>query len=257
MSETTTSGQPTDGLIFEVIRGPDITDEHLKACATLFSNHYGVWAPGVAPPLKPGSRVRMTAARLRKECLADIEKSVLVRCCDLGEPVGHACVTKWPRANAEGYVGWVTQLIVEAGHRRRRIATTMLQMLKQESWFEDVTVMGIASSHPAACNSLCNLSGGNTRDVDLNFITENGVSALVHSNIKYLKDAPLRGAFLGTPGGSYSAFTAFFVDHAEPLGILQTYLDNKRWAFGELLDGHEFVVLIPVPKNAKDDDVTK
>lgn len=140
-------------------------------------------------------------------------------------------------------------------------------MLKQHHpWVDDVTIMGIASSHPAACNSLCNLFGkmlsrssvpsmfaehpaadGNTRSVDLPFITLHATAALRCSPIPYLSAAPPCGALAGTPGDSYSANTSFFVDHAEPLGILQSYIKDDKWAFGELLDGHEFVVLIPVP----------
>ncbi|CDO68599.1 hypothetical protein BN946_scf184996.g30 [Trametes cinnabarina] len=57
----------------------------------------------------------------------------------------------------------------------------------------------------------------------------------------------LRGAFLGEEGGSFSAFTAFFVDHNEPLQVLQTYMSRDRWSFGDLLDGHQFLILVPVP----------
>lgn len=139
-------------------------------------------------------------------------------------------------------------------------------MLKQQHhpWVDDVTIMGIASSHPAACNSLCNLfskisfrvpskfaehpaADGSIRDVELPFITLHAAAALRCSPIPYLSAAPPCGALAGTPGGSYSADTSFFVDHAEPQEILQTYNKDNKWAFGELLDGHEFVVLIPVP----------
>lgn len=142
----------------------------------------------------------------------------------------------------------------------------MLCMLKQHHpWVDDVTIMGIASSHPAACNSLCNLfskisfrrpvspmfaehlvADGNTRNVDLSFTALHAAAVLKCSPIPYLSAAPPCGALAGT-GGSYSADTSFFVDHAEPLGILQSYVRNDKWAFGELLDGHEFLVLIAVP----------
>ncbi|KAL1945726.1 hypothetical protein VTO73DRAFT_1728 [Trametes versicolor] len=231
---------------FKILDGSHITDEQLKACATLFSNSYGVWAPNAPAPLKPGARVRMSPAKLRKECLSDPDKSLIVTCTLEGGLVGHACITKW--RYQQGYVGWVTQLVVDNEHRRRHIATDMLRMLKQyHPWVDNVTIMGIASSHPAACNSLCNLFDGNTRDVDLPFITLHAAAALRCSPIPYLSAAPPCGALAGTPGGSYSANTSFFVDHTEPLGILQSYVKGDKWAFGELLDGHEFLVLIPVP----------
>ena len=38
--------------------------------------------------------------------------------------------------------------------RKRYIATHLLQTLKSHSLFQDVTVVGLVSSHPAACNAL-------------------------------------------------------------------------------------------------------
>ncbi|CDO74243.1 hypothetical protein BN946_scf185031.g8 [Trametes cinnabarina] len=107
--------------------------------------------------------------------------------------------------------------------------------------------MGMVSSHPAACNALCKLLNGDTRDVNLTYIREHASAVLKCSTVQYLKEAQLRGAFLDEEGGSFSAFTAFFVDHNEPLQVLQTYMSRDRWSFGDLLDGHEFLILVPVP----------
>ncbi|KAI0375693.1 hypothetical protein BV20DRAFT_11260 [Pilatotrama ljubarskyi] len=238
-----TRGAPVP--VFDVLEGPDITDEQLKICAKLFSEHYGVWAPDAPAPLKPGSRVRMSAAKLRQECLSDPENSLIVRCSVGDEHVGHAVVTKW--RYKEGYVGWVTQLVVDSRHRRRHIATDMLRELKGRPWMDNVTIMGIASSHPAACNSLCNLFDGDTRNVDLDFMKQHAEAVLTCSPIRYLKGVPLGDAFRDVPRGSYSADTGFYVDHAEPLQILQSYMEGDKWAFGKLLDAHEFLVLVPIP----------
>ncbi|KAI0633814.1 hypothetical protein C8Q77DRAFT_814120 [Trametes polyzona] len=233
--------------VFKILIGSNVTDAHLKTCAALFSANYGIWAPDAPAPMRPGNRVKMSAAKLRQECLADPVDSLIVTCTAGDVLVGHACVTKW--AYKDGCVGWVTQLVVEHEHRRRHIATNMLQTLKQHHpWFDDVIIMGIASSHPAACNSLCNMFGGDTKDVDLRFIATNAADVLGCSPVPYLRDATLQGALAGVPGGSYTANTRFFVDHTEPLDILRTYLERDKWAFGELHDGHEFLVLLPVPR---------
>ncbi|KAL7277069.1 hypothetical protein ACG7TL_008914 [Trametes sanguinea] len=232
----------------KVLHGPDIDEEQLKACALLFSRNYGVWAADAPSPLKPGARVRMSAAKLRQECMPDLGNSCISLCFLQGELVGHACATKW--LYKEGYVGWITQLVVDARYRRRHIATEMIRMLRRHAWFKDVTVMGIASSHPAACNALCNLFDSNTRDVDLAFMKEHAAAVLECSTPRFLRNAPVRGAFLGIPGGSYSADTSFFVDHAEPIEILQSYIAEEKWPFGELLDGHEFLVLLDVPEGS-------
>ncbi|KAI9062024.1 hypothetical protein FKP32DRAFT_1604481 [Trametes sanguinea] len=244
---------------YHVLHGPDIDEEQLKACAVLFSQNYGVWAANVPAPLKPGARVRMSAAKLRQECMPDLGNSCISLCFLQGELVGHACATKWlynegssppesyllhSKPNRSGFAGWVTQLVVDARYRRRHIATEMIRMLRRHPWFKDVTVMGIASSHPAACNALCNLFDVEIREVDLSFMKQHAAAVLGCSTPRFLKSAPVRGAFLGIPGGSYSADTSFFVDHAESLEILQTYVAEEKWPFGELLDGHEFLVLL-------------
>lgn len=54
---------------------------------------------------------------------------------------------------------WVTQLVVHTDHRRRKIATTMLQEVRNVL---DGTIecLGVASSHPGACMALAiSLSG--------------------------------------------------------------------------------------------------
>lgn len=54
----------------------------------------------------------------------------------------------------EGTVGWITQLVVDMGVRRRWIATHLLQTLKTDELFANVIAMGLASSHPASCTAL-------------------------------------------------------------------------------------------------------
>ncbi|KAH9895278.1 hypothetical protein C8Q73DRAFT_790440 [Cubamyces lactineus] len=220
-------------LIYEILSGENITDEQLKACSTLFNTNYGVWAPNAPSPLKPGTHVKNFAAKLRKDYLTDTRNSVIVTCTLDGQLVGHACVTKWKYRSGE-------VLVVDRKERRRYIATSMLQMLKRHRWFEDVIMMGIASSHPASCNALCKLFNGNTKDVDLEFMVQHARAVLDCSTVEYLKTAELRGASKGTPDGSYLAYASFFVGHTEPKGILRTYVADGKWAFSELLDGHEF-----------------
>lgn len=55
--------------------------------------------------------------------------------------------------------GWITQLVVDKNFRRRYIATHLLQTLKDHDLFQNVTVVGLASSHPAACNALAKYAG--------------------------------------------------------------------------------------------------
>jgi hypothetical protein len=56
-------------------------------------------------------------------------------------------------------VGWVTQLVVDKQVCQRYIATQLLQCLKFHALFSDVDIVGLVSSHPAACNTLAKYAG--------------------------------------------------------------------------------------------------
>ncbi|KAI0691088.1 hypothetical protein C8T65DRAFT_670824 [Cerioporus squamosus] len=223
----------------EVFAGVDVTDEHLKECARLFSENYGVWALDVVRPLKPGGHVAMSAKRLRSQCLSDPNNTILVIARIQDEIVGHAFATKWQYG--KDYVGWVTQLVVDVNQRKRYIATELLQTLKYHTWYEGVTMMGLVSSHPAACHALCKLNSLATKQVDLQFIATHAQGVLKSTTIEYLKTAELRGSLFQpsvTNGTVSSVYTQFFVDHAEPQEALNVYVEQNRWVL--------FLLLLPV-----------
>ncbi|KAG5650887.1 hypothetical protein H0H81_010648 [Sphagnurus paluster] len=85
--------------------------------------------------------------------------------------------------------------------------------------------------------------------IDLDFIRENAAKILKDTTVNYLKAAQLRGAlFQDSPdsGVVSSVYTAFFVDHAEPLAALESFRKAGRWCLGELVEGHEYFVVFPV-----------
>lgn len=89
----------------------------------------------------------------------------------------------------------------------------------------------------------------NLRDIDLNFIRQNAQAIMRGSPIQYVKNARLTGSLFddGLVNGSGSlADTGFFVDHAEPLEILESMKSTSRWPLGKLLEGHEFIMLTRV-----------
>ncbi|KAH8759457.1 hypothetical protein F5883DRAFT_682032 [Diaporthe sp. PMI_573] len=53
-----------------------VTEAMLKDAARLFSENYGIW--GIRGAGKPGTRVRMNAARLRAQCLPEGARSTYV-----------------------------------------------------------------------------------------------------------------------------------------------------------------------------------
>lgn len=50
-------------------------------------------------------------------------------------------------------VAWVTQLVVDQSVRERYITTQLLQTFKLHELFNDITAIGLASSHPASVNA--------------------------------------------------------------------------------------------------------
>ena len=165
-------------------------------------------------------------------------------------------------------IGWITQLVVDANERRKRIATNLLRGLVASSWFAGVTMMGIASTHPAALNALCNMlpgrsgywtsiepkakshsiSGQSISRVGLSYIQENAPMALQSSTVKYLRQAQLRGALFepNVEDGAVSlADTTFFVDHGEPEEVLSSYVKQEKWSLGPLREGHEYLLVLP------------
>ena len=88
-------------------------------------------------------------------------------------------------------------------------------------------------------------------EIDLAFIGANARRVLASSTVGYIKTAELRGTAFGDardPAVVSSAFTNFYVSHVEPLGILETYVARSIWSLGELLEGHEFLIIVPVSK---------
>ncbi|KAF8161879.1 hypothetical protein BJ912DRAFT_1007016 [Pholiota molesta] len=257
-------------LAYITFNGPEISDELLERCAELFGNHYGVWGPrpeSVKGP-KIGSRVKMSGKRLRQQCVASPRNTVLATCfrhsADMYhggdwtkmELVGHAFATVWDYDN--GRVGWVTQLVVDLTERKKYIATQLLQMLKDVPFFRGINAIGLVSSHPAACHAICKYSSTTIYGIDLEFCRVNARDILRHSPVAYVKEMELRGTlFEDKPleGTVSTVFTNFFVDHREPLAALASYKVKGKWVLGDLLDGHEFIIILPVAGSTTPPDV--
>lgn len=86
------------------------------------------------------------------------------------------------------------------------------------------------------------------KDVNLDFIRNEARAILDATTIEYVKTAQLHGSLFhddSEPGVVSSLDTRFFVHHGEPLAALKEF-ETGVWPLGRLLDGHEFLLLLPV-----------
>jgi hypothetical protein len=85
--------------------------------------------------------------------------------------------------------------------------------------------------------------------VAASFIRDNAEAIMKTSPISYVRNAQLRGSLFDpkdTSGLVSSVYTNFFVDHDEPLEALAWVREEQKWPLGELLDGHEFLLIVGV-----------
>lgn len=69
------------------------------------------------------------------------------------------------------------------------------------------------------------------------------------SPVEYVKSMDLRGSLfedMCSSGAVSSVFTSFYVDHTEPLTTLAKYKTRNQWLLGDLLEGHKFLIILPV-----------
>ncbi|KAH8169598.1 acetyltransferase (GNAT) family protein [Sarocladium implicatum] len=227
-------------VIYETFASSDVSEEMLAEAATLFNENYGIWGQ---QSHRPGSRVHLSARRLRQECLPDASQSFYTKVNVDGTLAGHAFSCRWDLAGKT--VCWVTQLVVHKEHRKRGLAGGLLKALKMKN---DDTY-GIMSSHPAACLAAAGAFSSTIEKVSLDYISKNAKEVLEVSPVPYIRAAKLCGGIFNSSDSSgliSGVDTGFFVDHKEPLEALETIGHrNLQWPFGDLPEGHEYLLLVP------------
>ncbi|KAH8743623.1 hypothetical protein F5883DRAFT_592349 [Diaporthe sp. PMI_573] len=223
--------------------GKKVTAAMLEDAANLFSDNYGIW--GDKGPGKPGSRVKMSADRLRAQCLPEGSRSTYIMVTVEGVLAGNAFACRWEYEGRQ--VCWVTQLVVHSDYRERRLASSLLSALIDN----DDDILGIMSSHPAACKALVK-SVGELRfaELPLDFAAAHAVGVMSASPVSYIKDAKVCGRLFeaqDTSGMICGVNSNFYVDHAEPLEALSEFQEDGNWPLGDLSDGHEFLLLLDKP----------
>ena len=112
------------------------------------------------------------------------------------------------------------------------------------------------SSHPAAIMAALRVYGNGLEGVDLGAIKRNAHGIMAISPVDYVRGALLAGSLFeeddeGVKGrvdgnenkGICCAFTSFYVDHGEPIAVLEEVKKSRQWPFGELPEGCEYLAL--------------
>jgi hypothetical protein len=112
----------------------------LNLCADLYSNHFGLW--------EDGRRIKMSSTRLQQHLSS--EKSCLVTAYMDSLLVGYSIVTP-STILCSRHIVWVTQLVVHADFRDKKIATQLLSSLHFD-WQD--AAWGIVTTNPYALRAL-------------------------------------------------------------------------------------------------------
>ncbi|KAI8635013.1 hypothetical protein F5Y19DRAFT_470064 [Xylariaceae sp. FL1651] len=217
--------------LFETFNGADLTDHMLEETAQLFNENYGTWGEDLTNPIRAPKPGKSASPTRTLSLVVTIEDRL----------AGNAFACRW--SYKDTVVCWVTQLVVHTDFRGRGLGTGLLNQLRQD----DDSIYGMMSSHPAACLAAAKAFGSNISTVTVDFVCGNAEAIMKASPISYVKEAELRGSLFNpedTSGVVSSVYTKFFVDHAEPLEALAQVREGLEWPLGELLDGHEFLLLI-------------
>lgn len=89
--------------------------------------------------------MKLSKDRLRAQYLPENATCSYVRVIVDGRLAGNAFACRW--TYKDKLVCWVTQLVVHSDFRGCKLASGLLNLLRQV----DVAIYGIMSSHPAAC----------------------------------------------------------------------------------------------------------
>jgi len=219
-----------------VIPAADVTDEILQECAVLFAGHYGVWGDGATRAT--GTRVTLSVSRIRSGYLKDCDSFLTTHRLN-GVLVGQAFFRRFTVTTIEGDSQtpdsgiWVTQLVVDALFRGRRIARTLLR-----NCFGPSDVWGgLLSSHPYAVRAF---EAASVCVCDPTLVLRIGLTVLEAADIDYAANA----LATGFQRNQCVLDTQFFVNHSD----IQRLLEGNTlgdWTLGnDLRNGEEFICIV-------------
>lgn len=196
----------------------------------------------------------MSSKKLKEQILPSGADNIYIRMLIDNKLVGNVFGTRWVYEDVS--MVWITQLCVSSKYRNQGVAKKLLETLRRKAHG-----FGILSSHSFAISAVLRVFGGGLGDVELNMTKHHARAVMESCPVGYVKEAKLRGSLFEddvNDGTVSCADTQFWVDHEEPLKALK--LVKKKgivWPFGELPDGHEFLVLIRAAADDPSREVNK
>lgn len=208
-----------------------MSNEELKECAQLFSDHYGNWS--ITAKRNPGVAIKLTPERLEK-LMAPEGTSASLAYVD-NELVGHALAL---RVNVEpyGYVSWVTQLVVHTDWRQKGVGKRLLTSI----WsFSDDYAWGLVTANPYTVRTLEGATWRRCNPKSIHNRTD--ILKKVGQSIDYVRDRE----FIITSTSS-KIDTDFEIEHNELERMIKRSRkgsdgESRPWRLGELSDGEEWL----------------
>ncbi|KAL5894805.1 hypothetical protein ACKVWC_000024 [Pyricularia oryzae] len=196
-----------------------VTGPVLKGATQLYNSNYGKWdkISGFE------GNVKLSARKLKEDFLPENADVVYHNVTVDGILAGHVFACRWKFNNKQ--VCWVTQLVVSRDHRNMGLASSLLRSLRTD--VDDLYA--------------------HIEKISLRLIKEDGDAIMKASPVAYIKEATLCGSLINADDQSglvLGVNTSFYVDHTEPLEALKTVREDWAWPFGDLPDGHEYLLIL-------------
>lgn len=214
--------------VFRYISGADAADnsEILEKCSALFSNHYGVWGP-LGP--RPMQHIVEKPEKIRQHLLKP--DTSLYYAVQGTEIIGYAIASIIDIPDPCP-ISWVTQLVVHERHRRRGIATTLLQaifgMSNRYAW-------GIVSSNAFSVRAL---EKATRRRCQPELIARR-LDTLIEAAQGVVDYIPGKEHFRVEDGAS-AVNTHFYTLPETIKKNLEGANEQRPWQLGDLKDGEEW-----------------
>ena len=212
-----------------------LNDHRIHQCAELFSAHYGIWSE---KGHSPGQRVKLSMQKLKDNFLFD-DNTYIVMAINIenDQVIGHAIGRRFPYSDFNGFISWITQLVVHSDYRNKGIGTHLCQL----AWDPNNNIAcGLVSSNPYAVAALKKATNCN---IDIPKILHHGSELIRRSEIPYLMNAVVSSPF---EEKRCVINTQFYVSHEEINKIIE---NPNGWSLGELREGEEFFVVFFPSRN--------